>query len=202
MRQIRLVLLFMTLVVSACVSRPKESGDTSLLPADLLFHVSDTINEVTDVTSGMIDHVAIVLTTDTVIEAVSRGVVLTPVDSLRRQSGYYIIGKVSGVDIDATLQRARSFLGKPYDELFLPDNDSIYCSELVQLAFVDAQGRPVFEPVPMSFHDSTGHITDYWQSFYAARGMSVPEGWPGTNPVELSRRSVVRLTGDTLWMRR
>jgi len=192
----------MTLVVSACVSRSGKSEDKSLQPADLLFHVSDTTNEVTDVTSGMIDHVAIVLTADTVIEAVSRGVVLTPIDSQRCQTGYYIIGRVAGVDIDATLQRARSFLGKPYDELFLPANDSIYCSELVQLAYVDAQGRPVFEPVPMSFHDSTGHVTDYWQAFYAARGMSVPEGWPGTNPAELSRRSIVRLTGDTLQMRR
>lgn len=202
MRQIRLLLLFMTLVVSACVSHSGKSEDKSLQPADLLFHVSDTTNEVTDVTSDMIDHVAIVLTTDTVIEAVSRGVVLTPIDSLRCQTGYYIIGKVTGVDIDATLQRARSFLGKPYDELFLPANDSIYCSELVQLAYVDAQGRLVFEPVPMSFHDSTGRVTDYWQAFYAARGMSVPEGWPGTNPAELSRRSIVRLTGDTLQMRR
>ena len=201
MKLIRLVLLSFILVVSACISRSGKPEEKALQPADLLFHVSIASNEITDVT-GMIDHVAIVLTADTVIEAVSRGVVLTPVDSLRCQEGYYIIGKVTGADADATLRLARSFLGKPYDELFLPANDSIYCSELVQLAYVDAQGRPLIEAVPMSFHDSTGRVTDYWQAFYSERGMTVPEGWPGTNPAELSRRSVVRLTGDTLQMHR
>ena len=162
---------------------------------DLLFHVASKDNAITDVTSGMIDHVAIVVTRDSVIEAVSRGVKTTPIDSLRRQEGYYLIGKVIGADRKASIAHARQYVGRAYDALFLKDNEDIYCSELVQFSFVDTQGKPIFSPIPMSFHDATGNITDYWKNFYEKRGMNVPEGQPGTNPSELSQRENVRITG-------
>ena len=162
---------------------------------DLLFHVASKDNAITDVTPGMIDHVAIVITRDSVIEAVSRGVKTTPIDSLRRQEGYYLIGKVIGADRKASIAHARQYVGRAYDALFLKDNEDIYCSELVQFSFVDTQGKPIFSPIPMSFHDATGNITDYWKNFYEKRGMDVPEGKPGTNPSELSQRENVRITG-------
>ena len=162
---------------------------------DLLFHVASKDNAITDVTPGMIDHVAIVITRDSVIEAVSRGVKATPIDSLHRQEGYYLIGKVIGADRKASIAHARQYVGRAYDALFLKDNEDIYCSELVQFSFVDTQGKPIFSPIPMSFHDATGNITDYWKNFYEKRGMDVPEGKLGTNPSELSQRENVRITG-------
>lgn len=162
---------------------------------DLLFHVADKGNAITDVTPGMIDHVAIIITKDSVIEAVNRGVKTTPIDSLRQQEGFYLIGKVIGADRKASIVQARQYLGRPYDHLFLKDNEEIYCSELVQFAFVDAQGKHVFEAIPMSFHDATGNITDYWKAFYEKKGLTVPEGQPGTNPSELSQRENVKITG-------
>lgn len=166
---------------------------------DLLFHVTPTANQITDVTQGIdalhIDHVAIVLSPDSVIEAVGRGVVTTPLDSLRRQAGYYLIGRVRRADATLSLLNARTFLGRRYDWLYLPDNDDIYCSELVQFSFVNYSGQQLFGPVPMSFHDASGRITDYWKQFYRKHGMDVPEGWPGTNPGELSRRPEVRIVG-------
>ena len=86
-------------------------------------------------------------------------------------------------------------VGKPYDVLYLPGDSAIYCSELVQLNYVDSQGTLIFDPVPMSFHDATGQVTDYWREFYAARGLEVPEGEPGSNPGELSRRPQVSILG-------
>jgi len=166
-----------------------------LKPGDLLFHVPAAANHITDVTPAMIDHVAIVLSEDSVIEAKHRGVVTTPIDSLRRQEGYYIIGRVRRADRIRSLANARRYLGRKYDFVFLPDNEDIYCSELVQLSFVDKKGRPLFTTIPMSFHDSTGRITDYWTQFYARRGMPVPEGLPGTNPAALSRRKAVKIVG-------
>jgi hypothetical protein len=162
---------------------------------DLLFHVADKGNAITDVTPGMIDHVAIIITKDSVIEAVNRGVKTTPIDSLRQQEGFYLIGKVIGADRKASIVQARQYLGRHYDHLFLKDNEEIYCSELVQFAFVDAQGKHVFEAIPMSFHDATGNITDYWKAFYEKKGLTVPEGQPGTNPSELSQRENVKITG-------
>jgi hypothetical protein len=42
---------------------------------------------------------------------------------------------------------------------------------------------------------SEGQITPYWQQFYKEHGMEVPEGWPGSNPGELSQRQEVRIKG-------
>ena len=167
----------------------------ALRQGDLLFHVAPQRNAITDVTPSMIDHVAIATGADSIVEAVGRGVVITPTDSLRRQEGYYVIGRVRRADRRRSVENARQYLGRCYDSVFLPDNDDIYCSELVQLSFVDRHGRPVFSTIPMSFHDASGRITDYWRQFYARRGLAVPEGQPGTNPAELSRRSSVRLVG-------
>lgn len=168
----------------------------TLREGDLLFHVTREANAITDVTPAMIDHVAIVVSKDSVIEAVPRGgVVTTPLDSLRRQEGHYIVGKVRGIDRRRSVSNARHYLGRAYDALFLPDNEAVYCSELVQLSMVDRRGRLLFQPVPMSFHDASGHITPYWTDFYARHGIPVPEGQPGTNPAELSQRKNVRITG-------
>ena len=166
-----------------------------LVTADLLFHVTPQSNAITDVTPGMVDHVAIVLNSDSVIEAVGRGVVITPIDSLRQQPGYYLIGRVKGVHRTLSIAHARTYCGRVYDYLYLPDNEAIYCSELVQFSFVDKHGKRLFEPIPMSFHDATGQITDYWKHFYKKYGMDVPEGQPGTNPGELSRRRQIRIIG-------
>ena len=162
-------------------------------PADLLFHVAATENAITAVTPGMIDHVAIMISADSVIEAVGKGVVTTPLDSLRKQKGYYLYARVRHADRQRSIANARRFLGQPYDSLYLPDNEAIYCSELVLLSFVNKRGKPIFQPVPMTFRDSSGQIPTYWQEFYERNGMDVPEGRPGSNPSELSQRKGVRI---------
>ena len=167
------------LLFAGCASQRLHEGD-------LLFHVTDRQSAITEVTPGMIDHVAIVLSADSVIEAVGRGVVVTPISELLKQDGYFVVGRVSD---------ASRFLGRSYDYLYLPDNDEIYCSELVQLSFVNKKGQPLFTTVPMSFHDSSGQVTAYWVQFYAEHHMTVPEGHPGTNPGELSQRDCVSLCG-------
>lgn len=176
------------LVLGSCQTYSVREGD-------LLFHIAEQGNAITDVTPAMIDHVAIVLSADSVVEAVGQGVKTTPLDSLRRQDGYYVIGRVRKADRQRSVSNARRYLGRPYDYVYLADNDDIYCSELVQLAYVDKAGEALFTPVPMSFHDQTGRITDYWTQFYARRSMAVPEGQPGTNPAELSKRKQVKIVG-------
>ena len=94
-----------------------------------------------------------------------------------------------------SIANAKHYLGRPYDRLYLPDNDAIYCSELVQFSFVNKHGKRLFAPIPMSFHDASGRITDYWIQFYAKHNMEVPEGEPGTNPGELSQRKEIRIKG-------
>lgn len=201
-------LLFCSLLLAAtsrvAAQQPWVSSD-SLTTCDLLFHVSGSANHITDVTEGVgqrrIDHVAIFVRVSghpCVVEAVRRGVVVTPLDSLRRH-GYWLVGRISvAFDRQQSIGHALSYLGRPYDEVFLADNEAIYCSELVQLSFVDEQGQRLFGTIPMSFHDASGAITPYWQQFYAERHMAVPEGQPGTNPGELSRREEIKILGVLL----
>ena len=175
-----------------------------LQEGDLLFCCADSANAITDVTQGyhglLIDHVAVVhrIGGDDgllyVIEAKKPAVSLTPIDTFWNENpGCVLICRVNtDVDIRQSVKRCLMMVGKPYDDLFLPGDSAIYCSELVQMNYVDSQGELVFEPVPMSFHDATGQVTEYWRDFYAGRGMTVPEGALGSNPGELSLRPQIK----------
>lgn len=167
-------------------------------PADLLFHVAATENAITAVTPGMIDHVAIMISADSVIEAVGKGVVTTPLDSLRAQKGHYLVARVRRADQRKSLENARRYLGRNYDWLYLPDNEAVYCSELVLLSFVNKHGKPIFQPVPMTFRDSSGQIPSHWLELYERNGIAVPEGEAGSNPAELSQRKIVKIVGKLL----
>ena len=177
-----------------------------LLEGDLLFCCSDTANAITSVTSGVeglpIDHVAIAHRVGDdddswfVIEAVKPSVCMTPVDSFLMNNNMVLVGRVNvDCDVTASVSRCLAMLGKPYDDLYLPGDSAIYCSELVQLNYVDTDGKLIFAPTPMTFRDSTGCVTEYWKEFYLERGMTVPDGEPGSNPGELSRRPQVTIVG-------
>lgn len=173
---------------------------------DLLFQIADLPNAITDVTDGVghleIEHVGIYAEVDgrrSVIEALpSKGVCITPVDSFLSRNvsadgmPLVVVGRVVGdMDAEQSLKNALELVGCEYDSLYLSDNEAIYCSELVQKCFVDHEGKPVFGTIPMTFRDREGNIPAVWTELYARHGMAVPEGAPGTNPGELSRRENV-----------
>lgn len=178
-----------------------------LQEGDLLFSCTQEPNAITAVTSGVerlpIDHVAVVHHIGGeqgplfVIEAVKPMVCLTPIDTFMCNNPQVIVGRVNqAFDVHNSIRGCLRLVGKPYDDLYLPGDSAVYCSELVQMNYAFENGSRVFETVPMSFHDSTGQITDYWKDFYNSRGLAVPEGEPGTNPGELSRRPVVSIIGS------
>ena len=173
-----------------------------LQEGDLLFCISAQGNAITQVTQGVegqrIDHVGMVHHRNDsvfVLEAVHKGVVLTPIDSflVRRDSLVFASRLVDTTGVSRSIERALQYLGRPYDFLFMPSDDAFYCSELVQQCYVDKHGQQVFEPIGMTFRDSTGEIPDYWTDFYRRFGMQVPEGLEGSNPGELSRRHCIKL---------
>ena len=190
-----------------CMALPLQGQPVAQLQeGDLLFCCTDSANAITAVTSGVenlpIDHVAVVHRIGGdgglfyVIEAVKPVVCLTPLDAFMHDNPWVLLGRVNAdVDFPRSIRRCLSMVGKPYDDLYLPGDSAVYCSELVQMNYVDSCGTPVFDTIPMSFHDATGQVTDYWRDFYRKRGMQVPEGEPGTNPGELSRRQQVTILG-------
>lgn len=202
------ILTFIVILSVALTALGQSVKD--LREGDLLFCCTDTANAITAVTSGVedlpIDHVAVFHRIGGeegipyVIEAVKPAVRLTPIDIFLCNNPHVIVGRVNAdFYVQPSVRRCLAMVGKPYDDLYLPGDSAIYCSELVQLNYRTVSNRLIFEPVPMSFHDKTGRVTDYWQEFYAQRGMTVPEGAPGTNPGELSRRQEVNIIGKILY---
>lgn len=203
----RKVLLMFALAVCALVRIHAISVD-SLRTCDLLFVVNTQGNAITASTQtayGLpIDHVGVAIVEGrgvSVCEAIpEEGVTRTPLCRfLGRAVGAdgrarVLVGRVSDVDTAQSLARLNA-IHAPYDSLYLPGLEAVYCSELVQVAMVDADGREVFPTIPMSFHDASGQILPYWTAFYARHGMAVPEGLPGTNPAQLSRDKRVTLLG-------
>ena len=90
-------------------------------------------------------------------------------------------------DTAAVIARAKSFIGQPYDNSFLPDNGKMYCSELVYEAFLDADGKHLFNSQPMNFRDKSGKMPKYWKKHFRKLGIAIPEGVEGTNPTDLSK---------------
>lgn len=186
-----------------------DRAQADVSEGDLLFCIESTtqglagaISAVTSGTDGAkVVHVAIACrepeaTSLSVLEASpSHGVWLTPFQDFISHCEHdaeghplVIIGRLRDtLGLAASVRRAHRYIGLPYDTLYMPDETEIYCSELVQLSFLRPDGSHIFPTIPMSFSDSSGSIAPYWQQLYGSRGLSVPEGLPGTNPGALSR---------------
>ena len=183
-----------------------SSWAQEIMEGDLLFAYSSTagkaISEATvhDSSALPIYHVAIATWVNGnlyALEAIEEGVVLTPYDKFYERTvtkGGMLVGRLhdrSG--IDQSVSNAMEHLGKPYDDLYMIDTQEIYCSELVQLSYVNGKGQRLFPLIHMSFHDSSGQILEYWCEHYAKRGMAVPEGALGSNPAQIASDPAVEI---------
>ena len=98
----------------------------------------------------------------------------------------FLVKRVKGVDAAAAVERAKTFCGRGYDVYFLPDNEELYCSELVQRSYLNAAGEQVFDSEPMNFCAPDGTMPPYWTWLFGLLGMDIPQGLPGTNPQRMS----------------
>lgn len=137
-----------------------------------------------------------------VIESGSRGVVYTPLDSFLQRTTdskgrpKVMIGRINSdykEFIPDFLRKADSLIGKPYDSYFELNNDALYCSELVWLAFT-VNNKPIFDIQPMTFKaPGTDTVFSLWQSYFDELGITVPEGKPGLNPGSISLSGNLRI---------
>lgn len=170
---------------------------------DLLFF-SDTagMGRAVQESTGQYSHVALVESVgDTVwiIDATPqygvarRPFVYDPSDGQPFPDVYEFVGPFDEYNV---LQRARSFIGQPYDHAFQPDNGALYCSELIYECFLNDNkndgDRHLFTAKPMNWRDADGKIPLYWEQHFQKLGIPVPEGVPGTNPTDLSRSPLLR----------
>jgi len=192
------------LLVSCENTPPKED----LQPGDIVFQdldcgpMCDAIEAVTEGANGKdYSHCAMVIRENgslKVIEAIGEGVVVTPLEDFKRRSSKIQVARLKKKD-DAFVQRAIryaiSLKGKPYDEVFLLNNDRYYCSELIYEAFKAANyGKEVFELSPMTFKEPKTHeYYPVWVDYYSKLKCPIPEGKPGLNPGGISRSSKLEL---------
>ncbi len=84
--------------------------------------------------------------------------------------------------INPACKYAISTIGKPYDDRFILNNDSLYCSELVFNAY------HIFDLQPMTYKDPVkGHFFPAWIDYYKSLHAFIPEGLMGINPGLISR---------------
>lgn len=208
---------------SICSSEDVLSGTsddlidiTALQNGDLLFCVASPMRDgitqaIVSVTEGIdlqqVSHVAIVCKEPNGIYALEassqHGVWLNPIQQFlehcdHTESGNPMVlaGRLKDTsNISASVEKAKSFLGKPYDFQYSPSDSAIYCSELVHYSFFDSEGKEIFPQEPMSFHDKSGNVTSFWKDYYKRWNMDVPEGEPGTNPGSISRSKEIKIIG-------
>lgn len=188
-------------------AQPREISLLDIRPGDLLFF-RDTagMGSAVKESTGEYTHVAIVETVGDsiwVIDATRRhGVSRHAVESQPGDRDFPDVYRLNNysINIESTLERARSFLGRPYDNAFQPGTEALYCSELVYECYLsnypNSKGEHLFEAKPMNWRDANGNMPQYWIDHFAGLGKPIPEGVPGTNPTDLSRSPFLQKKTD------
>lgn len=189
------IILFYSILFSSCL--PKQKFE--LQEGDLLFQDLDSsplCDAIELVTPGYKDanfsHIGlVVLDNDTlkVLEAIPPKVVLTDIKSFFNRSydtsgsSKIIAGRLKDEfqnTIKDAIIYAKSKIGIKYDEAFLMNNKSYYCSELIFEAF---EKDSIFKLKPMTFlHPETNDTLTVWKNYYSKLGVTIPQNEPGINP--------------------
>lgn len=222
MSRFQLIKLGLIIVImSSCSSEVKNSIKTNpnntikqtnipfqLKAGDILFQDIDcgqfceSIEKVTFGYGGSkFSHVAMVIPTPnnqlTVLEAVTKGVVETSIDSFLMRSfdqenkSKVVVGRLKPTFqhlIPKAINFAKTKKGAEYDEVFDITNDKYYCSELLYFAFKHANdNNPIFQLQNMTYKDpETGLTFPIWSEYFKNLNVDIPEGKPGLNPGGMS----------------
>lgn len=150
MKKIILSLGVLLLTIALYAQKPFD-----LKTGDILFQTNKArtsfVKAIENVTTSLDDlnfsHVGVVLVEDGqvfVLEATQPDVCKTPLEKFLKQAKsvngnpVVVVGRLKPKyqkSIPRAIEILKSFLGKPYDYVFLPDNDKYYCSEIIYLAF-------------------------------------------------------------------
>lgn len=209
MRHITLYIFVITILLSSCA----EDKSTFIENGDLLFQdldcgeLCDAIESVTQGVDGaQLSHVGIAVKDSlgnvSVIEAYGTHVVKTSLNDFLNRSfdkegnPKVIVGRVKkeyNELMQNATKEAEQLIGTRYDDAFLINNNSMYCSELVFYSYLMANsGAPVFKLQPMTFKPLNDSIFfPAWEEYYKNLKCEIPEGKPGLNPGSISRSDYI-----------
>lgn len=170
----------------------------TLQTADLLFipNNHEALDEAIATSTGNYVHVAIVINTQQIIDASAKhGVAIQRIRDFFEEVNVADIYRASLTETQQSqvISQAMSYQNRPYNFSFYPNDDGLYCSQLVQLAFANVLTIP---QQPMQFGDDQQPISNYWLNYYQKLGVAVPLNQPGTNPHDLSKTPQLNYVGQ------
>lgn len=135
-----------------------------------------------------------------VIEAAGKNVKLTPLEVFKTYTTETMyVGRLKRKFrkyIPKAIEFSLSQMGVPYDEAYLYNNGSYYCSELIYDAFLEAYKKPFFELTPMTFKEpNTNQYFQVWIDYYENLKIEIPEGELGCNPGGISTSNKLKIIG-------
>ena len=214
-RMKRILLIALVVLLASCTAGIK-TGDLVFvgIPADYSLDESEMDGAISAATGSKdalnLIHVAILEVgkdTTWIIDAtIKHGVDRHPLDTMLKEftlkdgsQPTYIIKRLKNSRNAAQyVENAKKFLGRPYDVWFSPDNEAMYCSELVRDSYRTPDGDYLFDAKPMNFKNEDGEFPLYWQQLFALIGQSIPQDEPGTNPQDMSSAPVLKLVSAGL----
>lgn len=186
------------------------SQNVKLKTGDIIFQsmncgpLCDAINQVTEGYKGHdFSHLGLVyMQNDSIyiIEAAGNAVRLTPLDKFKSYTNdEMFVGRLKRKfrkHIPEAIAFSLEQIGVPYDDAYLYDNGSYYCSELIYDAFLDAYDKPFFELQSMTFKaPNSNEYFEVWQEYYDNLKIKIPEGELGFNPDGISLSNKLKIIG-------
>lgn len=199
--------------ISSSTLFAQQNNRQRLKEGDLLFQdlncgeLCDAIEAVTEGVHGKdFSHCAMVVSVGDslmIVEAIGSKVQLNSVHRFFARSGDTLeikniaVGRVNQqytALIPQAVSNAKALVGQPYDDAFLPNNGSWYCSEVLYEAFRKASNSEFFELQPMTFKDPrTKDFFPAWIQYYRDLKTEIPEAVPGLNPGSISRSDKIEI---------
>jgi len=195
--------LLLTILISCTKNFKLQEGD--LLFQDLdSSPLCDAIELLTTGYKGAnFSHIGlVVLDNDTlkVLEAIPPKVMITNLGDFINRSfdkngnPKVIVGRLKKEftnSISNAVSYSKSKLDITYDEVFLINNETYYCSELIFEAF---EKDSIFQLKPMTFlHPNNKDTVTVWKEYYSDLNTNIPEGNPGINPGIMSLSNKIEI---------
>jgi hypothetical protein len=211
--QMNHILSLITLLFIVLFSACKQNATYRPIQGDILFQdidcgpLCDAIEQVTtSVESYHFSHMGLVyidsLGNSQIIESIGDRVQLTSYHNFLNRSMttshqpkvIAMRSDFSKDELNRAVDIALREVGVPYDELFLPDNQKWYCSELIAHAFNRAMHKTVFESAPMTYKlPGKQEYDPSWIRYFNDLNTPIPEGLPGCNPGAMSQSTYLKV---------
>jgi hypothetical protein len=205
------IITIIILLIFSSLDTNAQAPKIAFKEGDLVFQdldcgpLCDAIEAVTEGFQGRdFSHVAIIIKENKrlrAIEAIGTEVRTISIDSLFLRTpskNKYLIMRLNDEYQHLSSKISKNslqYIGKKYDDRFIMNNDSLYCSELVYEVFNSSiKSETIFHLQEMTYKEpGTNKFFQAWVEYYKSLNSFIPEGLPGINPGLISRSAYLHI---------